>query len=346
MQGAGGVGGLLSVTDSTGTCYPTFDGNGNVSEYLDSTGSIVAHYEFDPFGKTTVATGSKANDFAHRFSTKTLDLTTGLYYYGYRWYDPETGRWPSRDPIEEMGGVNLYGFVGNDGVGWIDLLGLEFKWHHELPEQFKEIFKELGIDNGSEEFGRLFNTDGPHGWNRVHVEWNNKWYDYFYDENGNRIKRTKQSVLRYLEELRSDEFFSEYYDHSSSCRGYGSYSYHVKSQKRLNYYKKIFAAKKSATGLYPKLRKNRKSIFIFFIAAAGAASAKDKADEVDILMIQALDDLQTALDNPEDVNYQDTASISIALLAKHFGGDLAFGYNEQMIRAELTKITTSSCPCE
>jgi hypothetical protein len=39
-------------------------------------------------------------------------------------YDPLTGRWPSRDPIEEAGGVNLYGFVGNDGVDWVDLCGL------------------------------------------------------------------------------------------------------------------------------------------------------------------------------------------------------------------------------
>ena len=45
-------------------------------------------------------------------------------YYGYRYYDPKTGRWPSRDPIGEEGGMNLYGFVGNDGVNWIDFLGL------------------------------------------------------------------------------------------------------------------------------------------------------------------------------------------------------------------------------
>jgi uncharacterized protein RhaS with RHS repeats len=53
-----------------------------------------------------------------------LDPTTGLYYYGYRYYDPVTGRWPSRDPIEESGGLNLYGFVGNDGVGRVDVLGM------------------------------------------------------------------------------------------------------------------------------------------------------------------------------------------------------------------------------
>ena len=47
-----------------------------------------------------------------------------MAYYGYRYYDPQTGRWPSRDPIEEEGGFNLYGFVGNDGVNGWDHLGL------------------------------------------------------------------------------------------------------------------------------------------------------------------------------------------------------------------------------
>jgi len=43
--------------------------------------------------------------------------------YAYRYYDPQTGRWPSRDPIEEEGGINLYGFVGNNTLTAIDLLG-------------------------------------------------------------------------------------------------------------------------------------------------------------------------------------------------------------------------------
>jgi RHS repeat-associated protein len=103
--------------------YPTYDGNGNVSEYLDSTGQVIAHYEYDPFGNTVVNTDT-ANQFAYRFSTKPIASATGLYYYGYRYYDPLTGRWPSRDPIEERGGLNLYGFAGNDLQNWIDYLGL------------------------------------------------------------------------------------------------------------------------------------------------------------------------------------------------------------------------------
>ena len=44
--------------------------------------------------------------------------------YAYRYYDPLTGRWPSRDPIQERGGANLYGFLGNNGVNGWELLGM------------------------------------------------------------------------------------------------------------------------------------------------------------------------------------------------------------------------------
>ncbi|MEI6705099.1 MAG: RHS repeat-associated core domain-containing protein, partial [Deltaproteobacteria bacterium] len=52
-----------------------------------------------------------------------IDFETGLFYYGYRYYDPATGRWPSRDPIEEEGGVNVYAFTFNNPICEIDLIG-------------------------------------------------------------------------------------------------------------------------------------------------------------------------------------------------------------------------------
>ena len=58
-------------------------------------------------------------------SPKTKAFEGVVMYYGYRYYDPMTGRWPSRDPIGERGGVNLYGFVYNNPFGWIDVLGRE-----------------------------------------------------------------------------------------------------------------------------------------------------------------------------------------------------------------------------
>jgi len=54
-----------------------------------------------------------------------------LHFYGYRYYDPLTGRWPSRDPIEEEGGMNLYGFLGNDAVDGVDALGMIKKVDNE-----------------------------------------------------------------------------------------------------------------------------------------------------------------------------------------------------------------------
>jgi RHS repeat-associated protein len=129
LQGAGGVGGLLAATLETGAeagvYHPLFDGNGNIGQYINSSGTVIAKYEYDAFGNTLVSSGTHAALFIHRFSTKPLDIETGLYYYLYRWYDPLTGRWKSRDTIGEMGGVNLYGFVGNDGVNWFDFLGLD-----------------------------------------------------------------------------------------------------------------------------------------------------------------------------------------------------------------------------
>jgi RHS repeat-associated protein len=83
----------------------------------------VAHYEYDAFGNVIFSSGTSAASFQHRFSTKPQDAESGLYYYGYRYFDPLTGRWPSRDPIGERGGVNLYGFVRNSPVGFVDKLG-------------------------------------------------------------------------------------------------------------------------------------------------------------------------------------------------------------------------------
>ena len=142
-QGAGGVGGLLSEKQGNNTFYPTYDGNGNISEYLAADGSTAAHYEYDPFGnivKESYASAYDTSSFSYKFSTKPLDQATGLYYYGYRYYDPKTGRWPSRDPIGERGGMNLYGFVGNDGVNQTDILG-----QMSLPKIITSPFNFTGV---------------------------------------------------------------------------------------------------------------------------------------------------------------------------------------------------------
>ena len=69
------------------------------------------------------------NDFdflpqSERPGSRIPHCLTELSYYGNRYYSPSIGRWISRDPIEEQGGFNLYGFVGNNAITGFDLWGL------------------------------------------------------------------------------------------------------------------------------------------------------------------------------------------------------------------------------
>ena len=128
-QGAGGVGGLLlRESSANGASYYHYDGNGNVTALTSAAGVVQAAYTYGPFGETLRAAGPLAQANPWRFSTKYQDDETGLLYYGYRFYNPTDGRWPNRDPIQERGGDNLYGFCFNNGNAWIDILGREPGW--------------------------------------------------------------------------------------------------------------------------------------------------------------------------------------------------------------------------
>jgi len=134
LEGAGGIGGLLAVRvrnpqeppSSSDPCYLYFhDGSGNVGQLLDvtvntATSAIVAKYEYDAYGNTTLSSGSFAATNPFRFSTKYWDDVTSFGYWGYRYYSPRLGRWISRDPIEEKGGLNLCAYVVDNPVGAVD----------------------------------------------------------------------------------------------------------------------------------------------------------------------------------------------------------------------------------
>jgi RHS repeat-associated protein len=102
LTGAGGVGGLVAMSDAaSGTSYaPAYDGNGNVTALVSmEDGSVAASYEYGPFGEPLRVSGAMAGQNPFRFSTKYTDDETGLVYYGYRYYAPSTGRWINRDPL-------------------------------------------------------------------------------------------------------------------------------------------------------------------------------------------------------------------------------------------------------
>jgi RHS repeat-associated protein len=96
----------------------------------NDSGNLTEHYRYTAFGEVTIynsagsiQTSTQINNQI-TWNTRRLDTVSNYYLYKYRHYDPALGRWPSRDPIEERGGVNLYTFVGNEPVGRWDKLGL------------------------------------------------------------------------------------------------------------------------------------------------------------------------------------------------------------------------------
>jgi RHS repeat-associated protein len=104
LQGAGGIGGLVFVREWNlsyiSSAYPVYDGNGNVIAMVKSDGTVAASYDYSPYGELLASTGTYAGTNPFRFSTKYTDTETNLSYFGYRYYNPETGRWLNRNTME------------------------------------------------------------------------------------------------------------------------------------------------------------------------------------------------------------------------------------------------------
>jgi RHS repeat-associated protein len=165
LQDAGGIGGLLARSDNQKiipailspehpnpqnvvTSFYFNDAQGNVIALVSAGDTLLAQYKYDPFGNLVSKSGPMADLNKYRFSSKEWEENAGLYYYGYRFYDANLQRWLNRDPNEEPGflvlcnlgysqastdplqssiaGMNLYLYVKNNGLSFIDAEGLNF----------------------------------------------------------------------------------------------------------------------------------------------------------------------------------------------------------------------------
>ena len=124
LHGAGGVGGLLMISQGSAYYLPVYDANGNVHGLIKNGGTFAAAYGYSASGELVQSVGSYAAANPIRFASKWYDTQTGLYQYNHRNYSPSLGRFLSRDPIGEYGGLNLYAYAGNDPVNRWDYLGL------------------------------------------------------------------------------------------------------------------------------------------------------------------------------------------------------------------------------
>lgn len=93
---------------------------------VDGEGAVISQECYYPFGGTAAwSARSEAHGRykTHRYSGKERDAT-GLYYYGFRYYQPWTGRWLSADPAGTVDGLNVYAMVRNNPVVLVDDDGL------------------------------------------------------------------------------------------------------------------------------------------------------------------------------------------------------------------------------
>jgi RHS repeat-associated protein len=147
FQGAGGIGGLLARSQDSLPPTPFYmahsyyhaDGNGNVTMLINASQTMAAKYLYDAFGNTLAQSGYLAAANTYRFSSKEWNANSGLYYYLYRFYDPNLQRWPNEDPLGDEATVRISAKKANSLYAWkLRSEGFQnlYEFNHENPNGF------------------------------------------------------------------------------------------------------------------------------------------------------------------------------------------------------------------
>jgi RHS repeat-associated protein len=119
---------LIDSRLSTGPLYFLQDHLGSTTRLTNSAGAVVEQSSDDSFGKSLNSSLTR-----YSYTGRERDSDTGLMYYRARWYDADTGRFISEDPIGLAGGINQYAYVGNNPLNGTDPTGLyEIDVHYYL----------------------------------------------------------------------------------------------------------------------------------------------------------------------------------------------------------------------
>ena len=103
---------------------------GSVSMEVDSNAQLISYEEYFPYGGTALIAGQNQQEVSlkvYRYSGQERDDSTGLYYFGARYYAPWLRRWLKPDPAGTVDGLNLYAFVGGNPLNYIDHFGYKKK---------------------------------------------------------------------------------------------------------------------------------------------------------------------------------------------------------------------------
>ena len=110
------------------------DGLGSTTALTNKAGEVVETYQYGAYGEPEIHDGTNgalleasAIGNNHLYTGQIYDAETGFYYYKARYYSPQLGRFMQRDPLGYIDGYNLYAYVNNNPLNWIDPLGMNSK---------------------------------------------------------------------------------------------------------------------------------------------------------------------------------------------------------------------------
>jgi RHS repeat-associated protein len=136
---------LLGLKDGSELFYYISDGLGSVRLLVDSDGDVVASFSNDEFGVQETSSGTRT-DLNYQTYVGALGVrndldASGLLYMRQRYYDPQLGRFLNQDPIGFAGGLNLYGYVGNNPTNYMDPGGTYWKIYgsDQLKKQLVDL---------------------------------------------------------------------------------------------------------------------------------------------------------------------------------------------------------------
>jgi RHS repeat-associated protein len=119
----GGIGSILYSDRGTTREHFTYNAVGHTVALTLQSGAVAKTDLYEAFGGIVASTGQSANN--RLANTKERSFTLSLDNHGFRYYDPEIGRYVTRDPIGYADGLNVYLYVHNNPINHIDPLGLQ-----------------------------------------------------------------------------------------------------------------------------------------------------------------------------------------------------------------------------
>ncbi len=142
---------ILHRRESTQTLYYLRDGMGSVSTIANGSGTEVARYYYNGYGSVRSSSGTGVDANRWRFAGRDQDRDSGLIYMRTRYYDPNLGRFLSKDTIGIAGGLNLYMYAANNPLKYVDLYGTSpNKWLDRIQGALDIVgfFDPTGIADG------------------------------------------------------------------------------------------------------------------------------------------------------------------------------------------------------